>query len=413
MRGISVANKAAEGLWGLSRLRSLSWWLAGIASGAMLMALQANAQTVAPGGVSATGVGSSFESQYWASVDGASDPALYEAYLAKYPNGTFADLARIKMMKLRSNAAPPPPAPPRATEPAPPPGTPDDDAQGAPENPSSGMVPPADTPSLQTPGKMPTGMIPVRSDQAVRSDPDQGVPMPGFPAPRPKPNTGAEAPYVTKVVPADGDAGDSKLNDLLDAINPAAHAKSNQAPVPPAASPPPSAQMSDRTPGPVASNQAPMSNGYGQVQTTPPASPGISYGPPAKDQGYQHPIAVGALPPDFALPPRPILIAVPPVNFPESFCSAEARNAFHNNVYRPAVEAATRNNDLTGVYLRELQSIYDRYNLSGTAEPQNAIAVESRAYKQISDQAFFTQSALVSAFKSLMAVPIIPCEPQR
>jgi hypothetical protein len=139
----------------------------------------------------------------------------------------------------------------------------------------------------------------------------------------------------------------------------------------------------------------------------------MTYGTPPADQSNPKPIAVGVLPAGFALPPRPILIPVPPINLPESFCSADARNAFHNNTYRTAVEAATRNYDLTGAYLRELQDIYDRNSLSGSTEPQNAVAAEARAYKQISDQAFFTQSALVNAFKALMAVPIIPCEAPR
>lgn len=414
MRGNSVTDRAVEGLFRQVRLRALAGWLAGTAAGVLLMAVQANAQSAAPNSANTTGVGSSFESQFWASVDNASDPALYEAYLAKYPTGTFADLARIKITKLRSNAVPSqaaaPPALPQVTDTAKVIPLLGSIAQGASEN-SSGLRSGADASPVPASAAVPSNVIPVRSNQAMQSD--QAEPLPGFPAPRPKQAAAVEAPYVTKAVPAESDAGESKLGVLLDAISPSGRMQSNQDSAANTPPPPPSAPLAERGPGPVASTQPQMQTGYGQVPTTQMPAPGPAYGTPAAAPGYQRPIAVGALPADFALPPRPILVSVPSVNFPDSFCSADARNAFHNNVYRPAVEAATRNNDLTGLYLRELQTIYDRYNLSGIAEPQNAVASESRAYKQVSDQAFFTQSALVSAFKALMAVPIVPCEAAR
>jgi hypothetical protein len=478
--------------------------LAGVAGGVLLIALQADAQTVAPGGAASTGAGSSVESQYWASVDSAGDPLLYEAYLAKYPNGNFADLARIKLMKLRGNTAPsqvpPPPPPSQSTDIAPPPvitgpGMSEGKPQGLQGNSSSGMQPTSDAPMPQSSGKPAEQVAPPRPERAER--------ISGPREPRSVPADGADGtPYVTKAQPTNAETGESKLDNLLTAIRGPARPQGHQDAVPPS---PPSASRPVPTPAPISDPVAPMPNGYGQVQTPPqpsqngygqsqtppppaqygygqsqtppppsqygygqsqtppppaqygygqnqtppPPAPGITYGstqqttpgitygstqqttpgitygttpPPAQgpsyqpnsaDPNYQRPIAVGTLPPDFKLPPRPVLVTVPPVNFPDSFCSADARNAFHNNIYRPAVEAATHNNDLAGGYLRELQAVYDRYNLSGSAEPQNAVAAESRAYKQISDQAFFTQSALVNAFKALMAVPIIPCDAQQ
>jgi hypothetical protein len=71
---------------------------------------------------SSAGVGSQFELTYWQSVESGSDPALYEAYLAQYPNGTFSAVARVKLARLRqplpaapalvpAPIAPPPPQP--------------------------------------------------------------------------------------------------------------------------------------------------------------------------------------------------------------------------------------------------------------------------------------------------------------
>jgi hypothetical protein len=42
------------------------------------------------------------ELTFWNSVKDSNDPAMYEAYLDKYPEGEFKSLAEIKLSKLRS-----------------------------------------------------------------------------------------------------------------------------------------------------------------------------------------------------------------------------------------------------------------------------------------------------------------------
>ncbi len=44
------------------------------------------------------------EIAYWASIKGGGGTAYFEAYLAKYPNGQFADLARIRIADIRRAA---------------------------------------------------------------------------------------------------------------------------------------------------------------------------------------------------------------------------------------------------------------------------------------------------------------------
>ena len=72
-------------------------------SGATARSNAANA-VVRP--VAANGVGSPFELAFWQSVDGSSDPALYDAYLNRFPSGTFSEIARVKQQALRARAAP-------------------------------------------------------------------------------------------------------------------------------------------------------------------------------------------------------------------------------------------------------------------------------------------------------------------
>ncbi len=112
----------------------------------------------------------------------------------------------------------------------------------------------------------------------------------------------------------------------------------------------------------------------------------------------------------FALPPHPQMVHVPKIAFPASFCSAEARNAFHNRVYQTALRAAKSNNDTASGYLRQLQSIYDGYMLGQETTAMNELVAQARAYQPEAANAFAVQTALVGKFSDLMAVPIRPCE---
>lgn len=63
------------------------------------------------------------ELAYWDSIKDGSNPALFEAYLAKYPEGHFSDLARIRLEELKPPPQPEPapaePEPTQATAPSP------------------------------------------------------------------------------------------------------------------------------------------------------------------------------------------------------------------------------------------------------------------------------------------------------
>jgi hypothetical protein len=47
------------------------------------------------------------EMAFWSSIGESKNPQLYEAYLRRYPNGTFADIAKIRLQEFRVAAATP------------------------------------------------------------------------------------------------------------------------------------------------------------------------------------------------------------------------------------------------------------------------------------------------------------------
>lgn len=376
-------------------------------------------------GPGTTGVGSQFELTYWQSVESGNDPALYEAYLAQYPNGTFAAVARVKLAKLRQLTAPAPaplpaplPAPVAVPAPEPPPVVTQVVAATPPAPaPAAVPAPPAVTaraspPALAAPASA-HSQKQLASTRAARSAPVS------TPLTAPK-TTADSAPYVTAAEPAEVERSDSDaLRRLLGALGdsqrvgvpaPAPIVETGDVVSPPEAAPVGPAAPLALPPAPLATPSASpprLPEATGQVVTVPDAIRLSQTSTPATDP---HPIAVGPLPPGFMLPPRPQLAAIPPLAFPASFCSAEARNAFHDGTYVAAVELAKRNNDATIAYMRQLQDLYDSNQLTGDSNSVNAVAAESQSYSPVAAAAFAAQSTLVSAFSTLMSVPIRACE---
>lgn len=402
-------------------------WLVAIAALPLVLALPAS---VLAQGAATTGVGSQFELTFWQSVESGDDAALYEAYLAQYPDGTFSALARVKLAKLRQSAPAAGPAQSPALAPAPTP---------APAPLPAPVITAAATPkpTLAPPAPAPAPAPATRQLAAAKAQPMPAPLPPALPAPLPAsreriaPRDAAEsAPYVTPappVEPAGENADSAALRRLLGALG-----DSQRTGAPPPApivdvaetAPADGAQFAAPAPTsvPVA---APGAAAPRLVEVARPAAPPAALGTPlavpdaaalsasTAPVADPHPIAVGPLPSSFVMPPRPRLAQIPPLAFPVSFCSAEARNAFHDSAYITAVEAAKRNNDTAIAYLRQLQELYDSNQLSGDINPVNAVAAEARAYGPVAAAAFNAQSVLVNAFSALMAVPIVTCEAPR
>lgn len=287
------------------------------------------AQTAAPAAPPApNGVGSAFELTFWQSVTGSEDVASYEAYLARYPNGTFSGLARARIAAIQRAIAVQP-----ATAPA-----------------AAPTAPPAPAP---------------QPAPAVLTMPASEAPLAPTPAAAVVTSTPAAAPVAL------AEAAPSPMARLLAQL---LAANGEPAPQPALVAAAPAQPL--HTPAAA----APV------VELTPAATPAVSY-------------ASG----------RPFLIPVPEVVLPAHFCSNDARNAFHNNTYRPAVEVATRNNEAAVAYLRQLQQTYDRGQLGRDTAVLNAIAAEARAYQAEAARAYSVQAALVRQFDAMMAVPLQPC----
>ena len=319
----------------------------------------------------ATGVGTPFELAFWQSIDSSSDPSLYEAYLAHFPNGTFSDIARAKIFSLRGHSAAPVPAAPALTVPVAPAGAPIGQPSATPVAPAPvevHMMQPAN-PVVQPAVAMvtPAAVTPVAAPAVVT------LPVAAAPAAGP-----------VAAAPAAG-----TLGQLLAAL---AVSQSNEAGAQGGA-----AQPATLQPAALVSNAAPVAS------TPAPLAPAV-----AAPAGFA-PIAVRPTAVSFAMPAPPTLTPVPPVAFPPSFCSAEQRNAFHDQVYAPSVSVAKRNNEATAGYLRQLQALYDQYQLSRDPDTMNAIVVAARNYEQVAQTTFSMQGQLVRQFPALMAVPVVPC----
>jgi hypothetical protein len=415
-----VNTKAIDGAGAQDRL-----WPVGLLAllAAVALPLSALAQTT-----SATGVGSQFELTYWQSVESGSDPALYEAYLTQYPNGTFAPVARVKLAKLRLSQPTPlpsvPPVQPVVVQPAP---APPAAIQPAP---APALVP-APAPIIAVaPAPAPApGPAPARRQLAAAaaqgSSPSAAAAV--RPTQRPAARDDADSvPFVTAappIEPADDNADSAALHRLLGALGDSQ--RSGALPPTPIIDAPDAAPLAPAAAlAAAAASTAQAASAPRLVEMAVPAALAPA-GPPitvpdaaalsasAAPVADPSPIAIGPLPAGFALPPRPQLAAIPPLAFPAGFCSATARNAFHDGPYITAVETAKRNNGAAIAYLNQLQDLYNTNQLSGDINPMNAVAAEARAYKAVADTTFAAQSTLVGAFSTLMAVPIVACEAPR
>lgn len=305
--------------------------IAPVLAGALIAVTAApvEAQTAVPAAAPApNGVGSAFELTFWQSVTGSEDVASYEAYLARYPDGTFSGLARARIAAIQRAMAVQPATAPAAA-------------------PTAGPAPaPQPAPAVLT---MPASEAPL--------------------APTPAAAVVAPAPAAAPVALAE--AAPSPMARLLAQLR-AANAE-------------PASQSAAVAAAPAQPLQTPAAAAPAAA-LTPAATPAVSY-------------ASG----------RPFLIPVPEVVLPAYFCSNDARNAFHNNAYRPAVEMASRNNEAAVAYLRQLQQTYDRGQLGRDTAVLNAIAAEARAYQAEAARAYSVQAALVRQFDAMMAVPLRPC----
>ena len=362
MRKTRYVSKAAIAVPGSSLL--VATLMLGATGAPAVVAAQAVAiapPTVAPTvSIPANGVGSPFELAFWQSVTGSEDAASYEAYLAKYPDGTFSGLARAKIAGLQRALA----------------------AQSAVAAAAAPTPMPAPVPAVLAapqPALAPTPAV------VTAATPTAG------------PGLAAAASQAAEMIPANAALAPAEPSSPL--TNLLAQLRGNAQPVAAAA------------PAPLVTAAPPVQPA---LAAAPAAAPALVAALPA-NPAQAYPPAAAAVPTPAASPAvsyaaaRPVMLPVPEVTMPASFCSTDQRNAFHNTAYRPAVEAATRNNEAAVTYLRQLQQTYDRGQLGRDTVVLNAIAAEARAYQAEAARAYSAQAALVHQFDVLMAVPVHTC----
>ena len=301
-----------------------------------------------PGSSRATGVGTEFELTFWQTIAGSDDIAQYQAYLNRYPNGTFAELARLRITALGGT---PPTAP-------------------APSGPASVSPPPAPVaspPPLAQSGPVPVppASAPLAAGAAVAGPPVNlaaSVPAPAAPAPAPAAPAPVTAPATTNLVASTQAPG---------AVSPAA-----------------------------------------AIPDGPEAGKVYSLLTRFQFYGRQRLAPAPVLPPEPEplFPDRPQLVDVPQLTFPQSFCSAEERNVFHDTRYLSSKEAADNNNRDAIAHLDTLRALYGRQSDNGDFDALNAIAKEAQAYRLVADGLFEQSASYAGLFEELMNIPIVPCQ---
>lgn len=160
-------------------------------------------------GATTNGVGSQFELVFWQSVQSSDDPAMFDAYLAQYPEGTFSKLAKLRIAAFARAAAPRAepvqPAPLPAPVPAPVPAAPAGNAALAP-------APFAATPLAATPAAL---AAPAAAPSAVAAPPPAGIAPVVTAPPVATPVAGSQAGVAAVNEPASYIVGNTAALGLL------------------------------------------------------------------------------------------------------------------------------------------------------------------------------------------------------
>ncbi|WP_408588855.1 hypothetical protein [Novosphingobium sp.] len=354
--------------------------------------------TVAAQPDNASGVERQIELTLWQSIDSNNDPALYEAYLVRYPNGVFADVARLKITKLRGAVPAPTAVPVPATTPA---------TTPAPA-PVAVVPPPVQAPA---PVAVPANPVPANP---VPVNPVPVTPPPLPPAPPPvqvpevPPAAASEPPPVAAVAPPSRPEVPANASAAPPAADPSTVAPSGADQL----------QELNRTLQDLSNSQISL-----PVQPSPGASAAAASAPPP-DAAPPPPsapvVAAQVVAPTtgplvrvingVAIPSPPVLAFVTPISLPTRFCSDVARNTFHSTQYAPVIAVARRNNQAAITYMAKLNAMYEQYHLSDNAAAQNALVEASRTYEPQAQAAFDTLDGLVHLYPAIMAVPIVACD---
>jgi Spy/CpxP family protein refolding chaperone len=151
---------------------------------------------------------------------------------------------------------------------------------------------------------------------------------------------------------------------------------------------------------------------------TPPSPPAKSEPAKALETGIMSKLRLLAqsqtnlgkiIPANIQLPPRPALLSAVVPSLPSSFCSAEARNAFHDTVFKPAIDRASNANKAAIAHMAFLRQNYDEARAKGDINTANALARESKSFEAIAQSVYEARSAFDPLFNRILEAPIAHC----
>lgn len=111
-----------------------------------------------------------------------------------------------------------------------------------------------------------------------------------------------------------------------------------------------------------------------------------------------------------ALPPRPVLATLADLTLPGSFCSAQARNDFHERSYTPLVAQADRNNLTAIAHMDMLRARFDAAKARADYTGMNRLALEAQSYEEVAQRAYQARAALDGVFSRIMSTPLAGCQ---
>jgi len=253
------------------------------------------------------------ESMLWAGVDLAGTVESYQGYLEAFPQGQFANLARIKLDRLRAAAAVPTAAPSPAAAPVAPPAPALVTAPAPPPAPA-----PAPAPALVTPAPQP--VAPAAAPALVQASAPAPSPAPALAQPPaaapagPEPKRGGLAGALQGIAQfASRKLGGATTAGAAPAAVPAAAPAPAPAPAAPAAytAPQPQPVQPAPAPAPVTQAPAPQIVSFAPAAQTAPGSDGY-------DVNLHNPRDTRGLP---LIPPAPRLSTADYPNCRESYQS--------------------------------------------------------------------------------------------
>ena len=106
------------------------------------------------------------------------------------------------------------------------------------------------------------------------------------------------------------------------------------------------------------------------------------------------------------MPNRPGFALVSTPGLPASFCSAQARNQFHDTVFKPALAQADQNNSSAIAYMQVLQQLFDAAGQKNDQAKMGPFSSEAQSFRPVASQVHDNRLSFDKLFTQMMALPM-------